>query len=138
MVGLLTLSVNAYKACRQKNVRTEAIEEYCRRNKKAALLDCCCCGGRTRTCDLQVMSLASYQLLHSAMLNHALFQMRVQRYFFFLNWPNKSLFISKNTFILTISANCTFLIDVQFLVKYLSMSNKSYNFAHVICVVQYL
>ena len=25
-----------------------------------------CCGGRTRTCDLQVMSLASYQLLHSA------------------------------------------------------------------------
>ncbi len=25
------------------------------------------CGGRTRTCDLQVMSLASYQLLHSAM-----------------------------------------------------------------------
>ena len=24
------------------------------------------CGGRTRTCDLQVMSLASYQLLHSA------------------------------------------------------------------------
>ena len=27
------------------------------------------CGGRTRTCDLQVMSLASYQLLHSAMFN---------------------------------------------------------------------
>ena len=26
------------------------------------------CGGRTRTCDLQVMSLASYQLLHSAIL----------------------------------------------------------------------
>ena len=25
-----------------------------------------CCGGRTRTCDLQVMSLASYQLLHTA------------------------------------------------------------------------
>ncbi len=25
------------------------------------------CGGRNRTCDLQVMSLASYQLLHSAM-----------------------------------------------------------------------
>ncbi len=24
------------------------------------------CGGRTRTCDLQVMSLASYQLLHPA------------------------------------------------------------------------
>ena len=27
-----------------------------------------CCGGPTRTGDLQVMSLASYQLLHSAML----------------------------------------------------------------------
>ena len=27
------------------------------------------CGGRTRTCDLQVMSLASYQLLHSAMFS---------------------------------------------------------------------
>ena len=26
------------------------------------------CGGRTRTCDLQVMSLASYQLLHSAII----------------------------------------------------------------------
>ena len=31
-------------------------------------MTCLCCGGRTRTCDLQVMSLASYQLLHSAML----------------------------------------------------------------------
>ena len=41
------------------------------------------CGGRTRTCDLQVMSLASYQLLHSAILT--MFQkyfseLRVQRY----------------------------------------------------------
>ena len=33
------------------------------------------CGGRIRTCDLQVMSLASYQLLHSAMF----FLKRVQR-----------------------------------------------------------
>ena len=31
------------------------------------------CGGRIRTCDLQVMSLASYQLLHSAMLFSGLF-----------------------------------------------------------------
>ena len=31
-----------------------------------------CCGGRTRTCDLQVMSLASYQLLHSAILTIAI------------------------------------------------------------------
>ncbi len=37
-------------------------------NKKATLIGCCSCGGRIRTCDLQVMSLASYQLLHSAML----------------------------------------------------------------------
>ena len=29
------------------------------------------CGGKTRTCDLQVMSLASYQLLHSAILTIA-------------------------------------------------------------------
>ena len=29
------------------------------------------CGGRIRTCDLQVMSLASYQLLHSAMFDFA-------------------------------------------------------------------
>ena len=41
------------------------------------------CGGRTRTCDLQVMSLASYQLLHSAILT--MFQkhfseLRVQSY----------------------------------------------------------
>ncbi len=33
-----------------------------------------CCGGRTRTCDLQVMSLASYQLLHSAILTICVIQ----------------------------------------------------------------
>ena len=33
-----------------------------------------CCGGRTRTCDLQVMSLASYQLLHSAMYHSTRFR----------------------------------------------------------------
>ena len=32
----------------------------------------CSCGGRTRTCDLQVMRLASYQLLHSAILTIAI------------------------------------------------------------------
>ena len=38
--------------------------------KKASLWGCLLfsCGDTTRTCDLQVMSLASYQLLHSAML----------------------------------------------------------------------
>ena len=35
---------------------------------KTSLLRHLSCGGRIRTCDLQVMSLASYQLLHSAML----------------------------------------------------------------------
>ena len=35
---------------------------------ETSLLQHLCCGGRIRTCDLQVMSLASYQLLHSAML----------------------------------------------------------------------
>ena len=48
------------------------------------LSDCNGCGGRTRTCDLQVMSLASYQLLHSAMFFH----LRVQRYEYFLVSPN--------------------------------------------------
>ncbi len=47
------------------------IELYMQKNK-SNLPDFCKlpftgCGGRTRTCDLQVMSLASYQLLHSAM-----------------------------------------------------------------------
>ena len=36
--------------------------------KNNFLPDLHCCGGKTRTCDLQVMSLASYQLLHSAIL----------------------------------------------------------------------
>lgn len=47
-----------------------------------------CCGGRTRTCDLQVMSLASYQLLHSAIYFfiycNVISELRVQRYCFFL------------------------------------------------------
>ena len=50
------------------------------------------CGCRTRTCDLQVMSLASYQLLQPAMLktgnsSHALrliSELRMQRYGFLL------------------------------------------------------
>ena len=45
------------------------------------------CGGRIRTCDLQVMSLASYQLLHSA-----IFLKRVQRYDFFSRYPNNCAF----------------------------------------------
>ena len=50
------------------------------KNKKSASLMLTfyfSCGGSTRTNDLQVMSLASYQLLHSAI-------MRVQNYTFFI------------------------------------------------------
>ena len=47
------------------------------------------CGGRTRTCDLQVMSLASYQLLHTA-INQLIFELRVQRYKLFMKQPNFS------------------------------------------------
>ena len=46
------------------------------------------CGGRTRTCDLQVMSLASYQLLHAAILStHYILisELRMQRYCFFFD-----------------------------------------------------
>ena len=38
-----------------------------RTKKVQQMLNFISCGGRIRTCDLQVMSLASYQLLHSAM-----------------------------------------------------------------------
>ena len=49
------------------------------------------CGGKTRTCDLQVMSLASYQLLHSAiltMIKQAFPVLRVQRYDYFSRYAN--------------------------------------------------
>ena len=52
---------------RKEELRPGACEGSCRskqkRNTHVFLLSC---GGKTRTCDLQVMSLASYQLLHSA------------------------------------------------------------------------
>ena len=53
----------------------------------------CSCGDTTRTCDLQVMSLASYQLLHSAMYlliigRSLMFQKRMQRYGEFLICAN--------------------------------------------------
>ena len=41
------------------------------------------CGGRTRTCDLQVMSLASYQLLHSAMLLFRFCECKGTKFFWF-------------------------------------------------------
>ena len=55
------------------------------------------CGGRIRTCDLQVMSLASYQLLHSAML---FFSKRVQRYKDFSKYQNiYATFLKNRTFL---------------------------------------
>ena len=82
---------------------------------------CCSCGGRIRTCDLQVMSLASYQLLHSAMLTRckisasrmqkARFLLRrslisqgfsrkaLQRYTYFSNYTNiYAVFLKKRSF----------------------------------------
>ena len=65
------------------------------------------CGGRIRTCDLQVMSLASYQLLHSAML---IFSKRVQRYYFFSNYANIYAIFLKNYLFCNISRpfSCVF------------------------------
>ena len=58
------------------------------------------CGGRIRTCDLQVMSLASYQLLHSAMLFLLDFQgfswKALQRYEDFSNYANIYAVFLKN------------------------------------------
>ena len=79
------------------------------------------CGGRIRTCDLQVMSLASYQLLHSAMF----FLKRVLRLFFELR---KYL--------------CYFFVKLHFcelfLVDFLRISKEICNFAHSNARVQFL
>ena len=53
-----------------------------------------CCGGRTRTCDLQVMSLASYQLLHTAILTNS-----------FLNCECKGTTIFRNHQIFSTKSN---------------------------------
>ena len=66
------------------------------------------CGGRTRTCDLQVMSLASYQLLHSAILKLSISQLRVQRYTVFCERANfrwKKLVFGVNIFLFI--TNCS-------------------------------
>ena len=56
-----------------------------------------CCGGPTRTGDLQVMSLASYQLLHPAMFNHVLFFKSDAKVGTFSELSNiLSIFLSKN------------------------------------------
>ena len=59
---------------------TKSLSQICRSLKRKNDITRCVstcyvvisCGGRTRTCDLQVMSLASYQLLHSAILTIAI------------------------------------------------------------------
>ena len=59
-----------------KNVDLGAREDAAVEDEKKPETGFVSCGGRIRTCDLQVMSLASYQLLHSAMF----LILRVQRY----------------------------------------------------------
>ena len=57
-------TLRSAKNCDREHVKSFAVE-----NEKSPIKsDFCSCGGKTRTCDLQVMSLASYQLLHSAIL----------------------------------------------------------------------
>ena len=81
----------------KKELRPGACEGSCYRYEKSPIvIGLLSCGGRTRTCDLQVMSLASYQLLHSAMLTirkiplkRSFPFLRVQRYCFFRKRPNK-------------------------------------------------
>ena len=61
--------VRVYKQKKSESLSTLAFGRYS-------------CGGKTRTCDLQVMSLASYQLLHSAILPFSQF-LRYQRLLYF-------------------------------------------------------
>ena len=87
------------------------------------------CGGRIRTCDLQVMSLASYQLLHSAML-------------FSLDFPG--LFSKSAAKVRIISGIhkylCCFFEKTLFLqlftAFFLLNSKKNPTFAHCNCYVQ--
>ena len=57
-----------YCGAHPENKAEESIEKQKTDKYLVKYIIRCSCGGRTRTCDLQVMSLASYQLLHSAML----------------------------------------------------------------------
>ena len=80
-------ATNATEKCRLKSVRNEN-----RKTSEVLIINDFgrySCGGRIRTCDLQVMSLASYQLLHSAMFSPIFFViglflfLRLQRYILF-------------------------------------------------------
>ena len=55
--------------CEMKSISFDFVPKEKQKSDKMLftnLLPDISCGGRTRTCDLQVMSLASYQLLHTA------------------------------------------------------------------------
>ena len=84
MVGLLKVAEaglalgpkGRFQSEAEKELRPGACEEAAGANERSPTKNGRAsesCGGRTRTCDLQVMSLASYQLLHSAMYYRALF-----------------------------------------------------------------
>ena len=77
--GLVIVACNALLA---KNCDREHVE-FCENKRSPTEIGLRCCGGRTRTCDLQVMSLASYQLLHSAILNSAFLEKRCKGTYFF-------------------------------------------------------
>ena len=103
--------------------------EFWRSNKKKQPSGCCSCGGRIRTCDLQVMSLASYQLLHSAMLilpdfAGDFFKSAAKVQLFFELHKYLSLFFGKSTFL------------ELFPTFFLLNSKKKPNFAHCNCNVQ--
>ena len=75
-------TLRSAKNCDREHVKSIAVE-----NEKSPIKsDFCSCGGRTRTCDLQVMSLASYQLLHSAILGFKISANRMQRACSLLRW----------------------------------------------------
>ena len=82
-------TLRSAKNCEREHVKSFAVE-----NEKSPIKsDFCSCGGKTRTCDLQVMSLASYQLLHSAILgcqNQCFSRKALQRYDYFPRYANFS------------------------------------------------
>ena len=107
--------------CLQANAAIPRILRLCVYKKKSERLRTSeSCGGRIRTCDLQVMSLASYQLLHSAM------------FFFLSGCKGTTIFVNTQIFAQVFS-NC-----IYFYSKSLANSNKNNNFAHCYRNVQYM
>ena len=84
------------------------------KQKKVALIKTtfhfCCCGCRTRTCDLQVMSLASYQLLQPAILTvcnykisfvYSFLNCECKGRYLFLDMQDIRIILLTNRFVLT-------------------------------------